>query len=128
MSPKIAETKLKFSIPTNPQFSPPTITSIKDTKSKVLSLFINIYLLIINSTKLNLLCNYNIVLLVIFNYQTAIIAPIAMNETSEATISKSQSFFSFPIQMTSIEEEVTRKPSHAQNAIPIPPTIFPILL
>lgn len=127
MSPKIAETKLNFSIPTNPQFSPPTITSIKDTKSKVLSLFINIYLLIINSTKLNLLCNCNIVLL-IFNYQTAIIAPIAMNETSEATISKSQSFFSLPIQMTSIEEEVTRKPSHAQNAIPIPPTMFPMLL
>ena len=52
----------------------------------------------------------------LFNYQAAIIAPIARMDTSEATISKIHNFVDLFIQITSIDELVTINPSQTQKA------------
>lgn len=40
MSPKMADTRLKLSTPTSPQFRPPTITRTRANQSTMLRLFI----------------------------------------------------------------------------------------
>lgn len=48
------------------------------------------------------------------------IAPITDITISEHTVSNNQSFELLPIQMTSIDEDVTMKPSHTRTAVVTP--------